>query len=376
MGRLLPSVVLTALVAFVGCAKGSSSSTGHPGPDPASAGGDGGPVTPPGGGAPDLSMSSTGPTVDLAGGDAASFAQRCFPSVFVGHPDYDQFHPKYPATHCSGTNNPDITGVQMVVFLGDSITVGTPPTATADFYRDRLATTLATKFSLLAPNSVWGGVDLSNGVSPVKTSGDFSSCSKWGAKMVDLYGPSGKDQIDQCFAAVEPLKTLVIMTMGGNDFSVYAKQGMGGTAKATILAEVDTAIGYLSAALDQLKSPTRFPNGSYTILTDVYEFTDATGDEKSCPTAGVAGFSSMWADGPAVFAYLNEQIMKAAVAHGVDVVFLEEQFCGHGFKASDPTSPCYRGPGAVNWFDPLTCVHPDTAGHQALAGLFSDVVNE
>src|SRR5258708_6468938 len=115
-------VLILAFLGLAGCAKGSATPQGGPGADLAVA-------VPEGGVADDLAVA------DLAGGDALTFAQRCFPAVFTGHPNYDQFNPKYPLTHCSGTNQQDITGVQKVVFLGDSVTVGTPPIATADYYR-------------------------------------------------------------------------------------------------------------------------------------------------------------------------------------------------------------------------------------------------
>ena len=51
--------------------------------------------------------------------------------------DYDQFSPTI-GSHCAGTNHQDIAGVEHVGFFGDSITVGTPPTAADDWYRNRL----------------------------------------------------------------------------------------------------------------------------------------------------------------------------------------------------------------------------------------------
>ncbi|MBL8974770.1 MAG: hypothetical protein JNK56_29510, partial [Myxococcales bacterium] len=48
--------------------------------------------------------------------------------------DYAQFDPII-GSHCKGTNHQDITDIERVVFLGDSVTVGTPPTQGKDFYR-------------------------------------------------------------------------------------------------------------------------------------------------------------------------------------------------------------------------------------------------
>ena len=77
-----------------------------------------------------------------------------------------------------------------------------------------------------------------------------------------------------------------------------------------------------------------------------------------------------------MFVYLNEQMMKTAVETQTDLVFLFEDFCGHGFHRDDPKSPCYRGPNTPLWFDPITCIHPNTDGHAELAKLFFNVIDE
>jgi len=334
---------------------------------------------------PDLSVVEQGPTVDgsiavdLLDVDALSFAQRCWSATASApHANYDQFNPTYARTHCSGTNEQSISGVQRIVFLGDSITVGTPPTAAGDLYRSKLAVHLATKFGLAAPDLSWMNVDLIKQVSLTKTSGAFTSCARWGARIKDLTGPDGANQIGQCFDDVEPLRTLIILTTVGNDFADFAKEGTASTPTPIpmILAESDTRLTQLATALDRLTDPAHFPNGSYVIIANNYEFTDATGDVPSCASAVTAGLGAKWPAGLPVFLHLNEQILAMAVAHNVDTVFMAEAFCGHGFHKDDPASPCYRGPATPLWFDPTTCTHPNTAGHDALAKLFFDVVNE
>jgi hypothetical protein len=73
--------------------------------------------------------------------------------------------------------------------------------------------------------------------------------------------------------------------------------------------------------------------------------------------------------------WANEQFVKMAVDTSTDVVFMLEEFCGHGFHADDPTAPCYRGPGQDTWFD-LTCIHPNPTGHDEITDMFMSVVNE
>ena len=44
------------------------------------------------------------------------------------------------------------------------------------------------------------------------------------------------------------------------------------------------------------EDPNRFPNGVFVVFSNMYEFTDATGDVDSCAAAGLAGFDEPWAN--------------------------------------------------------------------------------
>ena len=285
----------------------------------------------------------------------APVALICFPppaDPSKPQPNYDQFHP-IVNPDCTGTNHQDITGVERVVFLGDSVTTGTPPTLPTEFYRTLVGNQMRSKFGPLI---------------------GIQDCSKWGAHDTDLLG--GDDQIHHCFSDVETKKTLVVMTMGGNDMSAIAKQAAGGDSAAQTMAKVETSLQAFEAAVAWLQDPAHFPNGSYIVFSNIYEFTDATGDLASCPAAALAGFDATAAP-QMIPAYLRiaEQYMRIAVEHHIDMVFALENFCGHGFHAADPNSVCYRGPGSDVWFD-LTCVHPNPKGHAALAHLFGTTIDE
>ena len=67
--------------------------------------------------------------------------------------------------------------------------------------------------------------------------------------------------------------------------------------------------------------------------------------------------------------------LRIAVDHQADVIFMLEDFCGHGFERDNPAAPCYRGPGQAAWFD-LTCIHPNPTGHDHVTDMFMAVVNE
>jgi len=302
----------------------------------------------------------------------------CIDDQFVNGPspgpDYSMFDVEL-GSHCQGTNQQDITEIERVVFLGDSVTVGTPPTGAPDFYRSILADALALEFGLEPPEAAWKQVNIFDGTSQVQRSGDFASCAVWGARNDDIQA-----QMDECFTPEDlGLRTLVVMTMGGNDLSSLAQDAIDGVPIATIFEDLEQMVAFHEEAIRWLVAdPAMFPNGVFVVNTNVYEFTDYTVDLLSCPAAPTAGFNAN-PENPDVLLgslnLINEEYMRIAEESGTDVVFMFEGFCGHGFHSDDPDNPCYRGPGNDNWFD-FTCIHPTPAGHGALAEMFLNVVTE
>jgi lysophospholipase L1-like esterase len=350
-----------------------------------------------GGGTTSSGGTSTGGSAGSDGGGAAGSdagvdapsdgpftAKGCLAGQFVNQtdlgPDYDQYDPVI-GSHCKGTNMQDIKGVQRVVFLGDSITVGTPPTDLnpAAVYRAILAQKLATLFNITPPGLGWGAADIINGVALPAESGDFVSCAKWGARTDDLMKDS--TQVEDCIPPDKRnLHHLVIMTMGGNDIDAITKDG-GGTNPAKTIpqlwADTQAFIDNLRNAVTWMKDPNNVPGGVDVVFSNNYEFTDGTGDVASCPASGIAQIQP-WTDLQAqvdMVVYAEEQYLKIAVDTKSDMIFMLESFCGHGYKRDDPTSPCYRGPNQPLWFD-LTCIHPNNDGHAALADLFYQTIAE
>lgn len=284
----------------------------------------------------------------------ASIRENCFPGIgdeSLGFPEYDDLG-VVPGRHCSGTNHQDIDGIEKVVFLGDSITAGTPPTLPADVYRAVLTASLQARF----------GDDL-----------EFANCSEFGAR-TDDYLPT---QIPACFEDVQDKRTLVVSTMGGNDTFAAATEVME-------TGDVGAAAAVLERAVDHQRDAMRwfrdnedvmFPAGVFVITGNVYEFTDATGDMGSCPLASNLGFAGVIPEIRDAYLYINEAFLEISVETQTDSTFMLENFCGHGFFAGDPENECYRGPEAQTWFDP-TCIHPNTEGHAAIAQMFLDVVEE
>lgn len=306
----------------------------------------------------------------------------CFPEIWdpaVPGPDYDQFSP-VPGSHCLGTNHQSIQGVERVVFVGDSVTVGTPPTLDADFYRSRLTEALAAEFGLEVPGWPWPGVDWFSGtaLAALDGGGDFASCAKWGARADDLLRDN--TQIEECLPEAERDKTtLVIMTVGGNDIASLTQAGAEGVPTADLWLQVQQWVQDMEDAVEWLVEPGRFPNGVYVIFSNNFEFTDATGDVESCKFASFGGFENTpWEDPTAqesLVVWAMEQYMRIAVETGTDLIWMLEHFCGHGYRRDDPAGRCYRGPDAELWFD-LTCIHPNPAGHGEISDMFMAVVQE
>lgn len=305
---------------------------------------------------------------------------RCFEDDFVRPPtigpDYDQFG-VVPGGHCLGTNHQDITGIERVVFVGDSVTVGTPPTLSPDFYRARLANALADRFGLARPDLLWQSANPIGGMSFTRVSGDFASCARWGARADDLLR-DGSQLADCMPEADRDLRTLVVMTIGGNDISSITQAGIDGTPVPDIWVQTEEFVGLMRDAIRWIVEPGRFPNGVFVLFSNMFEFTDGTGDVAACPAAGLAGFGAAW-DDPMALAdmviWANEQFASIAVETQTDMIFMLEHFCGHGWNRTNPESPCFRGADSPLWFD-LTCIHPNPDGHGQISDMFDAVVAE
>jgi lysophospholipase L1-like esterase len=283
---------------------------------------------------------------------ALSVRDRCFPGIgdpSLMMPEYDRFEPTVGA-HCAGTAHQQIDGVERVVFVGDSVTKGTPPTDEDDFFRTLVAEGLEERFP---------GVEVAD-------------CSAWGAETHDLHGPDG--QLEACFDDVNPERTLVIGTIGGNDMFEVATRMHEGETLEQLVPRLDQSLGDIEQLFAWLADADRFPAGAQVVLANAYEFTDATGDLASCPTAEFFGYDFQVPAMRDAYVHLDEGYLELAVEYRVDVMFLLEHFCGHGFFSDDPTNECYRGPETPRWFDG-TCIHPNPDGHAAIAELFLQVVD-
>lgn len=305
--------------------------------------------------------------------------ESCYEGVFVnGFPgvNYDGIDLEI-ASHCLGTNYQDIDDVERVVFLGDSVTVGTPPTLVADYYRSILADALADRFALSfgSNKGLWQTPNPFEGVSFVRESGDFASCAEWGARTDDLIAGN---QFEDCYPEdTRDLTTLTIITAGGNDLARIAQESGDGAPASVSWELAESTVEHMRESVEWLKDPQNFPEGHHVVFANVYEFTDGTGQVEACELSGLAGFAPLTSIGDAllVIGWIEDQYARLAQDTGSDMVFMFEEFAGHGFSSENPIAPGYRGPGHENWFD-LTCIHPTPTGHGSIADMFLATVSE
>ena len=331
-------------------AGGTSAGGGGSGGGGTSAGGSPGGGAP-GGGAPGGGGVAGGGGTTSGGGTTGiggATAEKCFGSKYDGlvYVDYDKFNPVVNST-CSGTNHQDIKDPEKLVFLGDSITVGTFPTPANQVYRELLTVEAKAK---------WPSIEV-------------ASCAVNGAQTDDFF--AGDNQIPKCFPAAEPKKTLVVMTMGGNDIKSMASKKLGATEA---LAAADPVLANMDKAVKWLKDPVNFPNGSFVVFANIYEYTDLTANLSACPTAGLIGLTGTWEPATATLIKLREGYMKIATDTKADMIFLGDVFCGHGYAFGDTTGQCYE-PGSQNWFD-ISCIHPTPEGHKQVKNLFWNTIIE
>ena len=188
---------------------------------------------------PEIETEDSGHLEDTQSEPASPSFEDCFADILsdAPGPDYEQYSPKI-GTHCKGTQHQNIENIQRVVFLGDSVTVGTPPTPDSENYRAVLAKKLAQEFNLQAPDWSWEAINLIDGTALVQESGDFASCAKWGARTDDLL--EDNDQLKDCLPEDKRhLNTLVVLTAGDTAMPVSA--GLALARSAGLLTEEEDA---------------------------------------------------------------------------------------------------------------------------------------
>jgi len=168
----------------------------------------------------------------------------------------------------------------------------------------------------------------------------------------------------------------VVFTSGGNDVVDFVQLYTEGRGEDAVWARAEATVVALEEAVAHLKDPALYPAGNVVLFATPFEYTDWSGDIGSCAAAGASGLSG--SVDPALMRdlmdWLSVEYLRIAEAHGADVVFLLEAFCGHGFQREDASLPCYRGPETERYFD-LTCIHPNALGHGQILDRFRAVID-
>jgi lysophospholipase L1-like esterase len=311
---------LAALAALAGC--GHSKSEGDTSEDTA---------------VPDLADTVTGDTVedtvdDTAADPAVDPVEEVVPDVVPDGWPPSCYEPRM------GVKNQVVRDVERVIFLGDSITATpylTPP------WSDRIRDDLQGLF----------GSDV-----------EFQNYAAWGAITDDILSEQ-LPRID----TTSTKRTLVMFTIGGND----ALQVIGQDTTSS-LDHMATKVENIRTALTWLYDPANVPGGVYVIFANVYDPTDGEGDFTHC---GFGAGLEDWPNCDEVATTANGWYEDLADEFGADLLDLHDLFAGHGYNNGDATNPWYCNEcdpctsGCPRWYD-LTCIHPNSDGHEALAGFF------
>jgi lysophospholipase L1-like esterase len=246
-------------------------------------------------------------------------------------------------TDTGGDTGPVESDVERVIFLGDSITASpylTPP------WSDRIRDDLRAAF----------GADV-----------EIHNYAVGGARTEHVL----EDQIPNIdTTSIKP--TLVMFTIGGND----ALQVIGSDVD-TALAHMEDKMDNLRAVLEFLDDPTNFPGGTYVIYSNIYDPTDGEGDFTHC---GIGAMYEDWPEVEELATIVNGWYEDLADEFGFAVLDMHSLFLGHGWNNDDTENPyycngCEPDCPCPRWFD-FTCIHPNAAGHEALAGFFFDLAIE
>jgi lysophospholipase L1-like esterase len=223
------------------------------------------------------------------------------------------------------------TTIGTYIVLGDSISDGG---GTGPFFYDLLNTDLQAKF----PGLTYVHAGKAGSITDVFSDGQPANA------------PLLKDQITG-LGSNYPGNVLVTITIGGNDLNGHAVAAITGS-DAGIRTEYST---HLTNELGTLYTPGRLGSGNvYVILANIYDFTDGQGDFKDVNCGPAVNITPQTVMG--VFDGWN-MLNQAAVDKMGALYDMHGDFLGHGYNNTNPSQV---------WYDHNSCVHPNTAGHDAI----------
>ncbi len=291
--------------------------------------------TTPTGGTSDSDASTNPPTTSDAGSDATGSSGKVCPT-FVH---------------------------KTVVVVGDSISdIGSGETRDQQepFYRTLLMKNDDTRYA------EWKGFDLST-CWKLEPETSVVKVSKGGAIATEKTDGQRSILLDQVKSLPATLEgpVLVVGTIGGNDILAGLTNVLfGDTAKAQ--ADLDAYVKGFGDAMAELTKVDRFGKGVKVdvLITNIFDPSDGTGRFRFTPEdRKCAGTFQLWPEGqptePALVQWNTAMASEAAKYPGVALLDLKGLYKGHDVNQ----------PAEQNWFY-KDCIHPNTAGHDAIRGLF------
>lgn len=236
--------------------------------------------------------------------------------------------------------------VVRVVFLGDSITAGQGVFNPRSDYA-----------SLLVDNDDDNWPDHAEADLEARFPGlEVIDVSRSGATTEDVLAtqlPAIEDQLGPVVSGT----TLVVGTVGGNDIGDLLF-GFG-----DVEAEVTRISDNVAAIANWFGDPTRFPDPTYTYLTNIYEPTDDQAQADECFYGIDVAFLQ-----PA-FLDINARTREAAQRDNWAWIDLYGHFLGHGMNYDEPEIEYYHPDDPTLWLA-SDCIHPNGRGHHEVRRLF------
>lgn len=234
---------------------------------------------------------------------------------------------------------------KMIIFLGDSITAGAGSWDDDEDYASLLVNNTNTW-----PD--WDGIDLATrypGIDVV----DFSKSGAWTGTVLN-------NQIDQLEAQLSlPFEgeVLVVITIGGNDLQSVLMN------PSSVEDRLEKTVNNWRKIAEYFLDEEHFPDGSFVLMANVYEPTDAVGQTENCFFG--LNISSLL---PSLHD-ANTQLRDLGEEVGFSVLDMRGTFLGHGFNYSDPTTPHYNDDDPSLWLS-SGCIHPNPRGHHEIRAMF------
>ena len=240
--------------------------------------------------------------------------------------------------------------VRRVVFMGDSVTLGTLPDN--DGFPS-YAELLESNDETMWPGGddleeVWGNLQVLN----LATVGALAS---------ELH----TEQIPTLHSTLNDMSleggTLVFITIGGNDMeNVDSVVGIGAETADVVGAE-------LAVVAEHFQNPAHFPDGAWVFVGNTYDPSGEGDKAGDCYEGLTATFMDEELSG------YNDRLLDWAQDANFALVDFYGHFRQHGYGDLDPEATAPLDPNPPHWF--ATCSQPNARGHHEIRSLFWDVVH-